>query len=85
MQNTKFYGAEGKRAMLMKTDLGGADFTSVNLMEGSLMKARLTNADVSYSNFYSVEFMNATIGGTDFTGANLDLTKLEDWRPDRDS
>lgn len=85
MQSTKFYAAEGKRAMLMKTDLGGADFSSVNLMEGSLMKARLTNADLRYSNFYAVEFMNATVGGTDFSGANLDLTKLEDWRPDRDT
>lgn len=85
MQNTKFYAAEGKRAMLIKTDLGGADFSSVNLMEGSLMKARLTSADLRYSNFYGVEFMNAIVGGTDFTGANLDLTKLEDWRPDRDS
>jgi len=81
LQNTKFYGAEGKRAMFMKSDLGGADFSSVNLMEGSLMKARLTNADLRNSNFYAVEFMNATVGGTDFSGANLDLTKLEDWSP----
>jgi len=85
MQNAKFYAAEGKRAMLIKTDLGGADFSSVNLMEGSLMKARLTNADLRYSNFYAVEFMKATIGGTDFRGANLDLTLLEDWRPNHDS
>mgnify|MGYP001048689221 CR=1 FL=1 len=85
MQNTKFYAAVGKRAMLIKTDLGGADFSSVNLMEGSLMKARLTNANLSDSNFYAVEFLNATVGGTDFTGANLDLTKLEQWRPDRDT
>ena len=42
---------------------------------------RLTNADLRYSNFYAVEFMNATVGGTDFSGANLDLTKLEDWSP----
>lgn len=85
MQNTKFYAAQGKRALLMKTDLGGADFSSVNLMEGSLLKARLTNADLSYSNLYAVELMNATVGGTNFNGTNLDLTKLEDWRPDRDS
>ncbi len=85
MQRTRFYAAEGKRAMLIKTDLGGADFSSVNLMEGSLMKARLTNADMRYSNFYAVEFLNATVGGTDFRGANLDLTKLEEWRPSRDT
>ena len=65
----------------MKSDLGGADFSSVNLMEGSLMKARLTSADLRNSNFYAVEFMNAITGGTDFAGANLDLTKLEDWSP----
>jgi len=81
LQNSKFYGAVGKRAMFMKSDLGGADFSSVNIMEGSLMKARLTNADLRYSNFYAVEFMNATVGGTDFTGANLDMTKLENWSP----
>ncbi len=85
LQNTRFYGAEGKRAMLMKTDLSNADFSSVNLMEGSMLKARLINSDLRYSNFYAVEFLNATIGGTDFTGANLDLTKLQDWRPDRDT
>jgi uncharacterized protein YjbI with pentapeptide repeats len=85
MQRTKFYAAEGKRALLNKTDLSGADFSSVNLMEGSLLKARLTNADLRNSNFYAVEFMQATVGGTDFRGANLDLTKLEQWRPDRDS
>jgi uncharacterized protein YjbI with pentapeptide repeats len=71
----------GKRALFMKSDLGGADFSSVNLMEGSLLKARLTNADLRDSNFYAVEFMNATVGGTDFSGANLDMTKLEDWSP----
>ncbi len=84
MQNTRFYGAAGKRAILAKTDLGGADFSSVNLMEGSLMKARLTNADLRHSNLYAVEFMNATVGKTDFEGANLDLTKLEYWRPGND-
>ncbi len=81
LQRTKFYGAQGKRAMLMKADLRNADFSSVNLMEGSLMKARLTGANLSYSNLYSVEFMGATIGSTDFTGANLDLTEMEIWRP----
>jgi len=81
LRSGRFYGAEGKGAMFVKSDLGGADFSSVNLMEGLLMKARLTNADLSYSNFYSVEFFGATIGDTDFTGANLDLTKLEDWGP----
>lgn len=85
LQNTKFYAAQGKGAMLIKSNLGGADFSSVNLMEGSLMKARLTNADLRNSNFYAVEFMNATVGGTDFRNANLDLTKLEDRRPDRDT
>ena len=79
----KFYGAQGKRAHFMSADLAEADFTSVNLMEGSLMEARLTSADLSYSNLYSVDFMNATVGDTNFTGANLDLTQLENWRPPR--
>ncbi len=83
LQNSKFYGAQGKRALFMKTDLGRADFSSVNFMEGSLMNARLTSANMSNSNFYGVEFMNATVGETDFTGANLDLSKLQDWRPSK--
>jgi len=83
LQKTKFYGATGKRSLFIRADLAYADFTSVNLMEGSLMKARLTGADLSDSNLYSVEFIGATVGETDFSGANLDLTALENWRPGR--
>jgi len=83
LQHGRFYGAVGKRALFMKSDLMGADFSSVNLMEGSLMKARLTNTNLRNSNLYAVEFMDATVGGSDFAGSNLDLTKLEDWRPSR--
>lgn len=81
LQHTSFYAAVGKRAIFMKSDLMGADFSSVNMMEGSLMKARLTNTDLRYSNLYAVEFLSATVGGTDFFGANLDLSKLQDWSP----
>ena len=81
LQHTKFYGAIGKRAAFMKSDLMEADFSSVNIMEGSLMNARLTNADLRHSNLYAVEFLGATLGGTDLSGANLDMSKLQDWRP----
>jgi uncharacterized protein YjbI with pentapeptide repeats len=81
LQRATFYRAVGKRSQFIKADLGGANMSSMNMMEGSLMKARLTNANFCYSNLYAVEFMNATVGGTDFGHANLDLSKLEDWRP----
>ena len=81
LQRASFHRAIGKKAQFVKSDLGSARMTSMNLMEGTLMKARLTLADFSDSNLYAVEFMNATVGETNFSGANLDMSKLEDWNP----
>jgi uncharacterized protein YjbI with pentapeptide repeats len=81
LQRASFHRAIGKKSQFVKSDLGGAKMTSMNLMEGSLMKARLTSADFADSNLYAVEFMDATVGGTNFSGANLDMSKLQDWHP----
>ena len=81
LQKSHFYAAVAKRTLFVKSDLCEADLSSFNLMEGSLTKARLTNADLSHANLYGVDFMGATIGDTNFSGANLDLTLLEMARP----
>lgn len=81
LQRASFHRAIGKKSQFVNSDLGSARMTSMNMMEGSLMKARLTAADFSHSNLYAVEFINATVGSTNFSGANLDMSKLEDWNP----
>jgi len=81
LQRTSFHRAIGKKAQFVKSDLGSAKMTSMNLMEGTLMKARLTSADFADSNLYAVDFMNATVGGTNFSGANLDMSVMEKWNP----
>ena len=50
-------------------------------MEGSLAKARLSGASLQGSNLYSVDFLRAVYGDTDFSGCNLKNTLLQDWRP----
>jgi uncharacterized protein YjbI with pentapeptide repeats len=82
LQKAVFNRAQGERPMFMKSDLAQADMSNAGFYEGSLMKARLTSASLKGSNLYGVEFMNATVGGTDFTAAILDQTKLKDWRPE---
>lgn len=81
LQRASFHCAIGKKAQFIKSDLAAAKMTSMNLMEGTLMKARLTSADFSDSNLYAVDFLNATVGGTNFSGANLDYSQLEHWNP----
>ncbi len=81
LRKARFTLASAKQAQFVGADLEQAGMSNVNLMEGSLMKARLLNTDLSHSNCYAVEFMNATVGGTRFTGTNLDRSKLENWHP----
>ena len=78
-----FNRAKGERPLFIKSDLALADLSNASFYEGSMLKARLTSANLSDSNLYSVEFMGATVGGTDFSGANLDMSKLRDWRPEK--
>ena len=51
----------------------------VNLFQGSLEKADLSDADLSGANLYEVEFLDALIEETVATGTNLRRTKLERW------
>ena len=74
--------AQGERPMFMKSDLAQADMSNTGFYEASMLSARLTSATLKGSNLYGVEFMNATVGGTDFFAAILDQTKLSDWRPE---
>ena len=83
LQKAVFNRAQGERPMFMKTDLAQADLSNAGFYEGSMLKARLTSASLKGSNLYAVEFMNATVGDTDFSAANLDQTKLKDWRPEK--
>jgi uncharacterized protein YjbI with pentapeptide repeats len=83
LQKAVFNRAQGVRPMFMKSDLAQADLSNAGFYEGTMLKARLTSASLKGSNLYGVEFMNATVGGTDFFAANLDQTKLKDWRPEK--
>jgi len=68
-------------AQFRKAELAGASLYKADLREASLMKARLLRTRLIGTNLYSVSFLEATLGDTDFTGANLDNTILRDWRP----
>lgn len=82
-EHTTFTRSVAKYAQFIGTDLGGADLSGINMMEGSLLKARLTSANLSDANCYGVEFMKATVGDTKFGRTILDMTKLEKWSPGR--
>ncbi len=81
LRNAKFLGAIAIQAQFNKADLSLATFHRINLMEGSLYKACLTGAKFVEANLYGVNFIEATVGKTDFTGAYLEQTLLKDWRP----
>jgi uncharacterized protein YjbI with pentapeptide repeats len=44
--------------------------------ENSFEKADLSRCDCRQANFYGSEFLNAIVGGAQFDGANLKMTKL---------
>ncbi len=69
-------GSQFRKCNLERANLYGTD-----LREASLMKARLLRTSFTAGNLYSVSFLYATLGETDFQGANLDNTILQDWRP----
>ena len=46
-----------------------------------MMQADLRACGLQDANLYSVSFFKATLGSTDFSGANLENTILKDWRP----
>lgn len=81
LSRAKLVRARARQARFEKSDLTEADFSMADLMEGSLRKARLTSACFSRASLFGAEFFRAVLGGTDFTGADLNRTKLVNWQP----
>jgi uncharacterized protein YjbI with pentapeptide repeats len=76
LQNTNFSAADMKYSRFRKADMKQAKLLYMNLFEGSLEKADLTNADLSGSNMYGTEFLDAIIDHTKMENTNLKMTKL---------
>jgi uncharacterized protein YjbI with pentapeptide repeats len=72
---------QAKGATFRKTKLERSNLKNINAMEASMAKANLMGASFVGANLFAVDFLRSTIGDTDFTGANLDITLIEDWRP----
>jgi uncharacterized protein YjbI with pentapeptide repeats len=72
---------QAKGATFRKTKLERSNLKNINAMEASMGKANLMGASFVGANLFAVDFLRSTIGDTDFTGANLDITLIEDWRP----
>jgi uncharacterized protein YjbI with pentapeptide repeats len=81
LSGADLYRAVAVRARFDKADLTGARMVSINLLDGSLRKTRLINADLSGANLCSCELFRTKIGSTNFNQANLELSKLEKWKP----
>lgn len=81
LQNARFNEATAIRTQFMKSNLAHADLTRMNLMEGSLYKAYAVGTIFDKANLYCVNFIDATLGGNSYKGANLDQTILKEWRP----
>ncbi len=58
-------------------DLSGANMRGLDLLGGSLRKARLTQTDLTAANCYGVDFFKATVGDTVLHRANLKKSLLE--------
>ena len=76
LQNADFSAADMKHARFRKADMKLAKLLYMNLFEGSLEKTDLTGADLSSSNMYGVEFLDAVIDHTKMENTNLKMTKL---------
>jgi uncharacterized protein YjbI with pentapeptide repeats len=79
--NADLTGITAKKANFMKADLSDAKMIGANLMEANLKSARLVRTDLRMANLYGAEVMRAVVGETDFSNANLKMTKIADWRP----
>lgn len=82
MQGSVLSRASAARVRFDKADLTGAKMVSMNMTEGSLRKARLIKADLSGSNLYGAEVFRSVVGDTRFERTNLEMTKLEKWKPE---
>lgn len=78
-----FNAADLRHSQCLHTQFVSANLSNCNLMEASLMQANLQRASIRRSNCYGVEFMGAIVSHTDFSGSNMDASKLQDWRPSK--
>lgn len=76
MEEADLTASDMKFARFIKTDLYKARLVHMNLFQGSLEKARLVNTDLSFSNMYGVEFLEAEIKNLKIEKTNLKMTKL---------
>ncbi|WP_419811099.1 DUF2169 family type VI secretion system accessory protein [Bacterioplanoides sp.] len=76
-----FNAADLRESQCVATCFVNAQLSNCNLMEANLMQSDLQQASIRNSNCYATEFMAAVVGKTDFSGSNMDASKLEDWRP----
>lgn len=77
LQGADLTAAAARKAILTKANLESARLVGADLMEANLRGARLVSADLRLANLYSAEVFRVTIGQTDFTGANLNMTKIK--------
>jgi len=70
--------AFAQQAQFRTTNFNGARLDHIDLCQGSLAKAQLTNASLASANLYAVDCLRCKVGNTDFRGANLDATLLEE-------
>lgn len=81
LSGTSLHGVHAHNAVFMNTNLTGADMSGSDFMRANFMGATLVQADLNKASLYESELMNITHGQTRFGGANLKMTKLQDWRP----
>jgi uncharacterized protein YjbI with pentapeptide repeats len=76
LKKANLFAADMKGAKFRRAKMQQARCISMNLFQGSLEKADLTDTDFSGSNLYGVEFLDAIVIRTKFQMANLKMTKL---------
>jgi len=77
LQQASFHCADIPEGKFSNADLTGAKLTTMNLFLGSMEKANLTRADLSGSNMYGVEFIDAVFQNTVGEGTNLKMTSQD--------
>jgi uncharacterized protein YjbI with pentapeptide repeats len=78
LSRARLDGLRASGCRFIKCDLAEADLSGTDLRNGALHKCRLTRATLSGAGLFSANLQNLVIGNTDFAGANLKRTLLED-------
>jgi uncharacterized protein YjbI with pentapeptide repeats len=76
LQKTDFRRVSARQCRFTKSNFEGADLRGLNLMTGSLRKARLVQADLRGANLFAVDLYKSVMGETRLDGANLKLSLL---------